>query len=342
MADMFPTRGLLISFEGTEGCGKSTQLKELHARLTSAGTPVQLLREPGGTAVGESIRHLLQHSDESAHMTPECELLLFAASRAQLVRERLESSRLATLQRTALLLDPHKEDPSDFYANDPKAKLLPRFLCELHQNLADEHRVIREEMFTLNANIEHIKEVVSAQQSLARSAGVEEKLIAADLLDDAVRIHLTSIKRHEVQFETDYTPDLGFVADRHNTLQILVNLVSNAIHAVKGEPPQNRRVKLRTQRLDARVRFEVADLGVGISEENMTRVFQHGFTTRDDGHGFGLHSGALAAKRMGGSLTVTSAGPHQGATFLLELPLNPSDRLRSSVPHPAAIDSASL
>ena len=261
---------------------------------------------------------------------------------AQLVRERLESSRLATLQRTALLLDPHKEDPSDFYANDPKAKLLPRFLCELHQNLADEHRVIREEMFTLNANIEHIKEVVSAQQSLARSAGVEEKLIAADLLDDAVRIHLTSIKRHEVQFETDYTPDLGFVADRHNTLQILVNLVSNAIHAVKGEPPQNRRVKLRTQRLDARVRFEVADLGVGISEENMTRVFQHGFTTRDDGHGFGLHSGALAAKRMGGSLTVTSAGPHQGATFLLELPLNPSDRLRSSVPHPAAIDSASL
>lgn len=81
--------GMLISFEGSEGCGKSTQIQRLKARLESAGREVVLLREPGGTAVGEAIRHLLQHAPEGASMTHEAELLLFTASRAQLVREKI-------------------------------------------------------------------------------------------------------------------------------------------------------------------------------------------------------------------------------------------------------------
>ncbi len=82
--------GFLISFEGSEGCGKSTQIQRLRAHLESAGREVVVLREPGGTAVGEHIRHLLQHEkDDAANMTPETELLLFAASRAQIVREKI-------------------------------------------------------------------------------------------------------------------------------------------------------------------------------------------------------------------------------------------------------------
>lgn len=81
--------GFLLSFEGSEGCGKSTQIALLRARLEAAGRSVVVLREPGGTELGESIRHLLQHAKEGAAMTPETELLLFAASRAQLVREKI-------------------------------------------------------------------------------------------------------------------------------------------------------------------------------------------------------------------------------------------------------------
>lgn len=81
--------GLLISFEGSEGCGKSTQIQRLRARLQSQGRAVEVLREPGGTTVGEHIRNLLQHTADAADMTPEAELLLFAASRAQLVREKI-------------------------------------------------------------------------------------------------------------------------------------------------------------------------------------------------------------------------------------------------------------
>jgi|UniRef100_UPI003784E420 dTMP kinase len=81
--------GFLLSFEGSEGCGKSTQIRLLRERLEKSGRKVEVLREPGGTEIGESIRHLLQHAKEGHSMTPETELLLFAASRAQIVREKI-------------------------------------------------------------------------------------------------------------------------------------------------------------------------------------------------------------------------------------------------------------
>jgi dTMP kinase len=81
--------GLFITFEGGEGCGKSTQIAALKSRLEAAGQSVVQTREPGGTPLGESIRHLLQHDDAGQGMSPEAELLLFAASRAQHVRERI-------------------------------------------------------------------------------------------------------------------------------------------------------------------------------------------------------------------------------------------------------------
>ena len=79
--------GLFITFEGGEGCGKSTQIAALKARLEAMGKTVVQTREPGGTALGESVRNLLQYDDAGQGMSPEAELLLFAASRAQHVRE---------------------------------------------------------------------------------------------------------------------------------------------------------------------------------------------------------------------------------------------------------------
>lgn len=80
-------RGKFITFEGSEGCGKSTQIHRFVEMLKSGGREVILTREPGGTVIGEKIRHLLQYDTEAANLTDESELLLFAASRAQLVRE---------------------------------------------------------------------------------------------------------------------------------------------------------------------------------------------------------------------------------------------------------------
>jgi dTMP kinase len=96
------SRGVFITFEGSEGCGKSTQVLRLAARLEQAGVRVLMTREPGGTAIGEKIRDLLQFAPESFAMTPETELLLFEASRSQLVRETI---RPALEQGTAVISD---------------------------------------------------------------------------------------------------------------------------------------------------------------------------------------------------------------------------------------------
>ena len=98
-----PRTGFFITFEGSEGCGKSTQISLLAASLRAAGRDPLLIREPGGTPAGESIRHLLQHAPEGENLVPEAELLLFAASRAQLVREKilpaLEAGRVVISDR---------------------------------------------------------------------------------------------------------------------------------------------------------------------------------------------------------------------------------------------------
>jgi signal transduction histidine kinase len=82
-----------------------------------------------------------------------------------------------------------------------------------------------------------------------------------------------------------------------------------------------------------RVRISISDNGIGIPPENLTRIFSHGFTTKKDGHGFGLHSGANAAREMGGSLSVASEGPGQGATFTVELPLHSGARNAIPITH---------
>lgn len=96
------SRGAFITFEGSEGCGKSTQVLRLATRLEQAGVRVLITREPGGTAIGEKIRELLQFAPESFAMTPEAELLLFEASRSQLVRETI---RPALEQGTVVISD---------------------------------------------------------------------------------------------------------------------------------------------------------------------------------------------------------------------------------------------
>ena len=114
--------------------------------------------------------------------------------------------------------------------------------------------------------------------------------------------------------------------DKHKVLQILVNLVSNAKYACEASGSAQRRLTVSVNNGHGRVKLTIADNGVGIAPENLTRIFNSGFTTRKQGHGLGLHSSAVAANDLGGSLTVTSPGLGSGATFTLELPLANRER----------------
>jgi C4-dicarboxylate-specific signal transduction histidine kinase len=158
------------------------------------------------------------------------------------------------------------------------------------------------------------------QQNYARVSGLTETLNAVDLVEDALRLNEGAIARHKVTVVRDFKEPVQITVDKHKVLQILVNLIRNAKYALDdGNPPE----KLMTVRVGAdakRLRIAIIDNGIGIPAENLVRIFGHGFTTRKDGHGFGLHSGALTAKELGGSLTVQSEGWNKGAAFTLEIP----------------------
>jgi signal transduction histidine kinase len=98
-------------------------------------------------------------------------------------------------------------------------------------------------------------------------------------------------------------------------------VIRNAKYACDESGNAEKRVTVRVSAAHGAMVIAVIDTGVGIPPENLERIFSHGFTTRKDGHGFGLHSCALAARDLGGSLQGESAGPGQGATFTLTLPL---------------------
>jgi C4-dicarboxylate-specific signal transduction histidine kinase len=136
-----------------------------------------------------------------------------------------------------------------------------------------------------------------------------------------------ALARHDVRLVRDFDPNVPEVTvEKHKVLQILVNLIRNAKYACDDSTEEDKRVTVRVTNGEGRVHVIVADNGVGIPRENLTRIFNHGFTTRKHGHGFGLHSGALAAKEMGGSLLVHSDGPGKGAIFTLELPVKAGKR----------------
>jgi signal transduction histidine kinase len=244
---------------------------------------------------------------------------------ASVVADKIRQSRISNIARAADMLREHATDLPHFLEQDPKGRQLPQYLGRLAQHLGTEHAAILQELEALRKNVEHIKGIVGMQQSYAKVFGSAEPVNPTELVEDALRLNSGALVRHEVRVVREYQPNLPQVTvDKHKLLQILVNLICNAKKACDESLQPEKRLTVRVANGEGRLKISVIDNGVGISPENLTRIFNHGFTTRKDGHGFGLHSGALAAKEMGGALVAASEGPGQGAAFTVELPVQPT------------------
>ncbi|WP_445577220.1 Histidine kinase [Pseudomonas sp. E141] len=241
---------------------------------------------------------------------------------ARLLYEKVHASKGQGVIRVAELMKEHSDDLGAFISSDPKGRALPGYLGKLAEALAAEQRSMIDELVQLTKSIDHIKEIVATQQSYAGNSSVLEPGSLRELIEDVVRICDVSLARHHVTLIKELADIPMMSLDKHKVLQILINLINNAKQALDSVADRPSRITLRLKATDDKhVRIEVEDNGEGISRDNLTRVFEHGFTTRADGHGFGLHSCILAAHEMGGELTVQSAGPGKGALFTLELPL---------------------
>jgi signal transduction histidine kinase len=280
------------------------ELQAAHQALVRAS------RQAGMAEVASSVLHNVGNVLNSVNVS------------ANLLDERIQGSKASGLARVAAMLEQQGDQLGSFIASDDRGKRLPTYLAQLSSQLLADREAALKELASLVKSVEHIKDIVRMQQSYATHGGVVERVAVADLVNDSVRLNAEAFSRHGVTLACEFEEVPAIMVDRHRVLQILVNLIRNAKYACEDSGQSDKRITIRVTRCALGVAIAVVDNGVGIPIENMSRIFSHGFTTRPGGHGFGLHSAALAAQELKASLQVASDGPGCGATFRLELPIN--------------------
>ncbi|WNG52689.1 HAMP domain-containing protein [Archangium minus] len=289
---------------------RTRELKDIHTQL------VQTARRAGMAEIATNVLHNVGNVLNSVYTS------------AQLAKERVVDLRLQHVSRIAQLLQEHQSDVGTFLTQDTRGRNVMPLLDKLGQNLLEEQQEIVSLLNDVGRYTEHVGDIVKVQQNYARIPRLHESVQLAELVEDALRINSAGISRHQVKVLRDLAALPPMLTDKHKVLMILVNLISNAKYALDAVPPAERTLTLKMEPIDSdRVRLQVHDNGMGIVPEMLTRIFQFGFTTREEGHGFGLHSSAIAAQELGGTLTVHSNGPGHGATFTLELPYVPNPQV---------------
>ncbi|PBJ10055.1 Sensor protein SrrB [Pseudomonas ogarae] len=283
----------------------------VQSRLRAAEAQTQLAaaaRQAGMAEIATNVLHNVGNVLNSVNIS------------ADLVTRKLRTSKALGLGKAVQMMNEHAEDLGDFISHDEKGKLLPSYLNQLVDALAIEQQSMTEELGQLSKSVDHIKEIVAAQQSYAGTSSIAETVQIKELIEDALRMNAGIIAARQITVVRNFAETPLLLLDKHRVLLILVNLIKNASRAMDDKPELAHQIILQSEmhQGDSLV-IKVIDNGEGIAPENLTRIFAHGFTTRKDGHGFGLHSCVLAAMEMGGSLEAHSDGPGTGATFTLKL-----------------------
>lgn len=302
------TDGTII---GTFGVTRDiTALKAAEAQLEAAHQRlVETSRLAGMAEVATDVLHNVGNVLNSVNVS--CSITI----------DRVRSSKMSNVARVSSLLDEHRDHLGEFLSSDPRGQQIPQYLGALAAHLAEDQSAVVQELEQLLKHVDHIKQIVAMQQSYAKVAGVKEMVTAEQLIDDALQINAAALKRHQVTVEKQVHEAPPLMTEKHKVLQILVNLIRNAKYALDESKRQDKILKLVVDTDgNSHARIRVIDNGIGIASENITRIFGHGFTTRRNGHGFGLHSSALAVRELDGSLHAESAGIGHGATFTLLLP----------------------
>ncbi len=279
------------------------RLKKLNQRLISTS------RQAGIAEIATSILHSVGNVLNSVNTS------------VSMLQQALMKSKIEGIQKTAQMLN---EQGIELFQTGGKGPQLIEYLQAIFEQLEQDKHTNLDEVASLKQNVNHIAEIVSAQQKFAGQSGLLENVNISELIEEALNINVVSLENNQVEVERCYSREIEINGDRSKIVLILVNLVRNASEAMIANQDRTAKITLEVDVMQHDISISVKDNGYGISEENMSNMFRYGFTTKQDGHGFGLHSCALAAKEMHGTLSVHSDGPNQGSLFMLTLPLDPS------------------
>ena len=276
----------------------------MHAHLLDTA------RKAGMAEIATSVLHNLGNALNSVNVAAESS------------RDLVKRWRAGDVGKLADLLQQYPHELGPFFQEGGRGRLIPAYLRKLAQVLEEDREQVLAEFQELTRMLDHAKEVVAWQQHYAGVAGVREEISPVVLVEDALRITKVERDGERITIEKEFANVPVLSVERHKVVQILVNLISNAASAIDRAGRSQGTLTLRIREEGARaVTIEVGDNGIGIPAENMARLFQYGFTTREGGHGFGLHSCALTALELGGEIKAASEGPGKGARFILILPV---------------------
>jgi PAS domain S-box-containing protein len=287
----------------TERKAAEAEVERVHQELIRAS------RQAGMAEIASNVLHNVGNVLNSLNIS------------ATLVTSTLKNLRSETLARVTSLLQENVHQLAPFVSEDERGKGIPAFLAQLTAHFTRSRHEALVEMESLTRNIEHIKHIVATQQAYAKRCIVTETVDLATLVEDSLTINRGAFAHSGVILTREFEVVPPMTIDRHQVLQILVNLVRNAQHACDASGRRDPCITVRIARADERVRVQVIDNGVGIAPEHQAQLFMQGFTMKADSQGYGLHTGALAARELGGSLEAFSEGVGCGATFTLTLPV---------------------
>ena len=243
---------------------------------------------------------------------------------AGLMVQHVRDMPVGDVQRTAALLATHQADLGSFFSNHAKGQRVLEFLTQLGKHLHEQHDQACQDLETIITQIDYVKDLIAAQEDLTRTSGIHEPVLLQDLVEKALKLHSPGFEKDHISIFREYVDLPQVLIDKQQVLQILANLIRNAKNAIRqhDQAPRNVRIRIHPHsQEDTRICIQVIDTGIGIPTENLHRIFAQSFSKKIQGQGAGLHSNALTAKNLGGSLTVFSEGEGRGATFTLELPV---------------------
>ena len=243
---------------------------------------------------------------------------------AGLIAQQFRDMPIRDVERTSTLLEAHQQDLGTFLTQDTKGQRIPAFLTQLGSHLSEQYDRTSQDLDTLISQIDDVKDIIVAQQDLARTSSIDEPVLLKDLVETALKINAPGFDKYHIAITRDYVDLPQVITDKQQVLQIVANLIRNAKGAIRQQGPgqHSLTVRITSHSQEAtRICIQVSDTGIGIPSENLHRIFAQSFSRQDNAQGVGLHRNALAAKNLGGTLTAFSEGAGQGATFTLELPV---------------------
>jgi len=287
-----------------------TERKRAEVKLKTAQEKLlETAREVGMAEVATGVLHNVGNVLNSVSVTAES------------IQKRVRNSKISYLADIVGLFEEHANELSTFIANEERGKKIPAFLANLSKELVDEQERCLEALEALTKHVQHVGDIIQLQQSHSKTKGLIEPTSIAEIVEDTIQINAETITRNNVEVLREIPNLPTLLLDRHKVLQILTNLISNAIYALSISNRDDRILRICVKEPKSGfLRINVSDNGIGIPKENLTRIFEHGFTTKKTGHGFGLHSTALSANELSGSIKAHSDGPGKGAVFTVELP----------------------